>query len=96
MVKKNTFLKGNSFMNVSDTQLVIFYSKIRFTVYFRLLILEFSNICSISLLRRGRVTELSVLEVTTSTSMGLMMLRLARVVSQSPAQYFGKLPGFNL
>ena len=46
-----------------------------------------------------RVTEVSFFEVTTSTSRAVVNgfpLRLARVVRQFPAQYFGELPGFNL
>ena len=46
-----------------------------------------------------RVTEVSFFEVTTSTSRAVVNgfpLRLARVVRQFPAQYFGELPGLNL
>ena len=48
-----------------------------------------------------RVTQVSFFEVITSKrSRGrqwvFIMLCLARVVSQFPSQYFGKLPGFNL
>ena len=48
-----------------------------------------------------RVTQVSFFEVITSKkSRGrqwiFIMLCLARVVRQFPAQYFGKLPGFNL
>jgi len=74
--------------------------------YVLLLILDFSYenfkslICSISLLFQ-RVTEVAFFEVATSSqaarsSTDFVMLRLARLVSQFPTQYFGKLPGFNL
>ena len=48
-----------------------------------------------------RVNEASFFEVTelrevARTSKGFVMLRLARVVRQYPAQCFGKIPGFNL
>ena len=47
-----------------------------------------------------RVTEVSLFEGTTSRSRVVVNefhnIVLARVVSQFPAQYFGKLPGFNL
>ena len=47
-----------------------------------------------------RVTEVSFFEVTLSISRtvvsGFHNLRLARVVNQFPAQYFGKLLGFRL
>ena len=36
------------------------------------------------------------LQEAARSSMDFVMLRLARLVSQFPAQYFGKLPGFNL
>ena len=50
------------------------------------------------------VTEVSFFQATTSrsravvsgVSSGFIMLRLARVVSQFPAQYFGKEIGFNI
>ena len=48
-----------------------------------------------------RVNEASLFEVTelqevARTSKGFRMLRLARVVRQYPAHFFGKIPGFNL
>ena len=48
-----------------------------------------------------RVNEASLFEVTelqevVRTSKGFIMLRLARVVRQYPAQCFGKIPSFNL
>ena len=46
-----------------------------------------------------RVTEVSLFEVTTSTSRAVVNgfpLRLARVVRKFTAQYFGELPCFNL
>ena len=48
-----------------------------------------------------RVNEASLFEVTelqevVRTSKGFIMLRLARVVRQYPAQCFGKIPGLNL
>ena len=50
------------------------------------------------------VTEVSFFQATTSrsravvsgVSSGFIMLRLARVVSQFPAQYFSKEVGFNI
>ena len=48
-----------------------------------------------------RVNEASLFEVTelqevARTSKGFIVLRLAWVVRQFPAQCFGKIPGFNL